>query len=214
MSAQMSAQISSFGDENEVQFIPELIMTPCGRPSLDRASQGYHPKGEEYGWAWRSSETPFMLNPILTHMGRLWKGLKVNMGVCQGVATGHGLPKVSLGPAVPNPYKLCGPQGRPAAVFYPFGHPTPYAYEGEHPVAGRPTAPRRGRRHVERFAAETQLPVEVDSRSRRIVWAINSRSQSINGLRYPYALNRVLVMFRWGSDPKGKELMPLGTSYP
>jgi hypothetical protein len=24
--------------------------------------------------------------------------------------------------------------GQPAAVFYPFGHPTPYAYEGEYPM--------------------------------------------------------------------------------
>jgi hypothetical protein len=36
---------------------------------------------------------------------------------------GHGLPRVSPGPF----YALQG--GRPAAGFYPFGHPTPYAYE-------------------------------------------------------------------------------------
>jgi hypothetical protein len=59
---------------------------------------------------------------------------------------GHGLPKVSHGPAMPNPSTPFGratpeialrsvsgvthPQGgQPAAVFYPFGHPTPYAYE-------------------------------------------------------------------------------------
>jgi hypothetical protein len=58
---------------------------------------------------------------------------------------GHGLPKVSTGPTMPDPSIPCGqaspetalrpflvevrPQSeRPAAVFYPFGHPTPYAY--------------------------------------------------------------------------------------
>jgi len=53
---------------------------------------------------------------------------------------GHGLPKVSLGPAMPNPFITCGratpetavsrvarPQGgRSVAVFYLLGHPTPY----------------------------------------------------------------------------------------
>jgi hypothetical protein len=57
---------------------------------------------------------------------------------------GHRLPKVLLGPAMPDPFMRCGwtqlkwlygrfrgghPQGeRPAAVFYPLEHPTPYAY--------------------------------------------------------------------------------------
>jgi hypothetical protein len=62
---------------------------------------------------------------------------------------GHGLPGVSPGPAIPYPSTPCGwttpeialyyiviavsgvahPQGgQPAAVFYPFGHPTPYAH--------------------------------------------------------------------------------------
>jgi len=45
-----------------------------------------------------------------------------------GPSGGHGLPKVSLGPAMP--YPLCpagvSPQGgRSAAVFYPLGYPTP-----------------------------------------------------------------------------------------
>jgi hypothetical protein len=39
---------------------------------------------------------------------------------------GHGLPKVSPGPALPDPSK---PGGWPAVVFYPLGHPTPYAYD-------------------------------------------------------------------------------------
>jgi hypothetical protein len=46
---------------------------------------------------------------------------------------GHGLPKVSCGNAMPYPSKsvsgiarLHG--GQPVAVFYPFRHPTPYAY--------------------------------------------------------------------------------------
>jgi YD repeat-containing protein len=53
---------------------------------------------------------------------------------------GHGLPKVSLGLAMPYPFAPWGratpqtgmayPQGgQPAAVFYPFGHPLPYAYD-------------------------------------------------------------------------------------
>jgi hypothetical protein len=53
---------------------------------------------------------------------------------------GHGLPKVATGPAMPNSFMTWGRatietalqpfQGRPAAIFYPFRHPTPYAYEG------------------------------------------------------------------------------------
>jgi hypothetical protein len=45
----------------------------------------------------------------------------------------YGIPKVSPGPAMPFPStpvsgvaRLQG--GRAAAVFHPFGHPTPYAY--------------------------------------------------------------------------------------
>jgi hypothetical protein len=55
----------------------------------------------------------------------------------------HGLPKVSPGPAMPDPYTPCGraippnrlmavwgvarPQGgRPAAIFFPLGYPFPY----------------------------------------------------------------------------------------
>jgi hypothetical protein len=52
---------------------------------------------------------------------------------------GHGLPKVSLGPANPYFYFPCRggggtpgvahpTSGWPAVVFYPFGLPTPYAY--------------------------------------------------------------------------------------
>jgi hypothetical protein len=57
---------------------------------------------------------------------------------------GHELPEVSLGPAMPYPSMPCGwpplkrpygclgrgrlqREGGPAAVFYPLGHPTPYA---------------------------------------------------------------------------------------
>jgi hypothetical protein len=50
----------------------------------------------------------------------------------------HGIPKVSLGPALLDPSTPCGRatpetalqpfQGWPAAVYYPFGHPAPYAY--------------------------------------------------------------------------------------
>jgi hypothetical protein len=56
------------------------------------------------------------------------------MGVWQGVANWPWTP-LSLGPAMPNPSTLYGratpetalPGGRPAADFYSFGHPTPYA---------------------------------------------------------------------------------------
>jgi hypothetical protein len=53
------------------------------------------------------------------------------MGVWEGVAK---LPKVSWEPAMPDPSTavlgVASPQGgRPAAVFFPFGHPTPYAYD-------------------------------------------------------------------------------------
>jgi hypothetical protein len=43
---------------------------------------------------------------------------------------GHGLPRISLGPAKPYPSMPCGlSQGSLlAAVFYPFRHPMPYAY--------------------------------------------------------------------------------------
>lgn len=47
-----------------------------------------------------------------------------------GPSGGHGLPKVSLGPAMPYPLCPAGVSsqgGRSAAVFYPLGYPTPYA---------------------------------------------------------------------------------------
>jgi hypothetical protein len=40
---------------------------------------------------------------------------------------GLGLTKVLLRPAMPNPSTPCGQAGQPAAVYYPFGHPTLYA---------------------------------------------------------------------------------------
>jgi hypothetical protein len=47
---------------------------------------------------------------------------------------GHGLPKVSPGPAMPSLTAVSAVarlQGRRlTAVFYPFGHPSPYAYAG------------------------------------------------------------------------------------
>jgi hypothetical protein len=39
---------------------------------------------------------------------------------------GHGLPKVSVGLAMPDPSTPCG---RPAAICHPFGHPMPYVYD-------------------------------------------------------------------------------------
>jgi hypothetical protein len=49
---------------------------------------------------------------------------------------GQGLPLVSPGSTMPNPFTSCrratqgGPvSGRLAVVFYPFGQPKPYAYE-------------------------------------------------------------------------------------
>jgi hypothetical protein len=55
---------------------------------------------------------------------------------------GHGLPKVSPGQTMPNISMPCGwpslkrpynhpVSGHPAAVFYPLGHPTPYASGGD-----------------------------------------------------------------------------------
>jgi hypothetical protein len=58
----------------------------------------------------------------------------------------HGLCKVSPGPVMPDPFTLCGRANRPplpygrfrggppaggrsAAILYPFGRPTPYAYD-------------------------------------------------------------------------------------
>ena len=54
--------------------------------------------------------------------------------------SGHGLQKVLPGTAMPNPSTTSGQAildwpfegfqqcGRPAAIFYPLGHPIPYAY--------------------------------------------------------------------------------------
>jgi hypothetical protein len=67
------------------------------------------------------------------------------MGVWQGPSGGQGLPKVSIGCVMPNPFTPCGratpinavsgvvclQSEQPAAVFYPLGHPTPYAYEAD-----------------------------------------------------------------------------------
>jgi hypothetical protein len=41
---------------------------------------------------------------------------------------GHGLSKVSPGPTMPDPSTPCGQATHKMAVFYPFGHHTPYAY--------------------------------------------------------------------------------------
>jgi hypothetical protein len=73
--------------------------------------------------------------------------MAASMGLWEGVDTGQLLPKVSPGPAgchaqpfytlrVGHPRNgltavsgMAHPQiGWPAAVFYPFGHPIPYAY--------------------------------------------------------------------------------------
>jgi hypothetical protein len=52
-------------------------------------------------------------------------------------SSGHGLPKVSAGLAMTSLTIPCGratpetalrQNGQPAAVFYTFGHPTPYTY--------------------------------------------------------------------------------------
>jgi hypothetical protein len=54
--------------------------------------------------------------------------------------SGHGLPKVSPGPAILYSSMPCGRAtpgvarmqgGQPAGVFYPLGHPTPYAYASD-----------------------------------------------------------------------------------
>jgi hypothetical protein len=71
------------------------------------------------------------------------KNIKKTKGVCQGVAMAS--IKYHSGPPCPTLLCLAGglplkrpyglfrvalPQGgRPATVFYPFGHPTPYLYE-------------------------------------------------------------------------------------
>jgi hypothetical protein len=48
----------------------------------------------------------------------------------------HGLPKVSCGPAMPNPYTLIGWQ--PTAVFFPLGYPFPYGPVADAHVWTRP----------------------------------------------------------------------------
>jgi hypothetical protein len=75
---------------------------------------------------------PWTGNPLCSPCcGDLWQ---VQARTGRGI---HELPKVSPGPAMPNPYTPCGratpdgltplrPQdGQPAAVFYPLGYPTP-----------------------------------------------------------------------------------------
>jgi hypothetical protein len=42
---------------------------------------------------------------------------------------GHGLPKVSLGSAMPDPSTPCGWAIPETAVLYPLGHPAPFAHE-------------------------------------------------------------------------------------
>jgi hypothetical protein len=56
----------------------------------------------------------------------------MNMGVRQGVA----MDSLKFHPGLPCPTLLRLAGGLPAAVFYPFGHPTPYAYV--HEVVTRP----------------------------------------------------------------------------
>jgi hypothetical protein len=48
---------------------------------------------------------------------------------------GHGLPKVSPEPAMPNPSTPCERATPETAIFYPFEHSTPYAY-GRAPITG------------------------------------------------------------------------------
>jgi hypothetical protein len=56
--------------------------------------------------------------PLGLEHGRMTKG-------------GHGFPKVPSGPAMPYP-------STPVAVFYPFGHPTPYAFDAHELKLGCP----------------------------------------------------------------------------
>jgi hypothetical protein len=51
-----------------------------------------------------------------------WKQQLPNIGVGEGLA---GLPKVSPGPAMPDPSRPCGRVTPETAIVYPFGHPTP-----------------------------------------------------------------------------------------
>jgi hypothetical protein len=55
-------------------------------------------------------------------------GIILIMGVHM-VRDAHGLPKVSSGPSMPYGRAIPWQGGWLAATFYPFRHPTPYAYD-------------------------------------------------------------------------------------
>jgi hypothetical protein len=62
---------------------------------------------------------------------------------------GHRLPKVSHMPVMPDPSTPCGRATPETAVFYPFGHPTPYAY-GYRDGSGRRDRKKKGNRKLGR----------------------------------------------------------------
>jgi hypothetical protein len=91
------------------------------------------------GHPWKLSKTPSHCLNLVSFCRHL-KQAHMARGI-------HGLPKVSPRPALPNPSMTPGPAtpktallpfqglvcsqgGQPAALSYPFGHPTLYAYAG------------------------------------------------------------------------------------
>jgi hypothetical protein len=81
-------------------------------------------------WAKMGPKT-FKLPDLISHL-ESWQA-RTGRGI-------HGLPKVSTGPAMPNPYtavwEVARPQGgRPVAVFFPLGYPFPYGPESWYGIA-------------------------------------------------------------------------------
>jgi hypothetical protein len=100
----------------------------------------------------------------------------------------HGLPKVSLWPAQPDPYSrlvVARPQGvRPVAVFFPLGYPTPYGpASGGRAVCGRlppPWTPHAVRACVRRAGGMRPSSTPLDTPHRTpmfvVTWCIRVRN--------------------------------------
>jgi hypothetical protein len=118
---------------------------------------------------------------------------------------GHGLPKVSLGLAIPYPSMPCGvarPQsGRPLADFYPFGHRPPMLISHivllivESAKSGSDEVQIRGNEKTDGESAATNRPGEI--RAGEGAGLAGGRSQKGYANRFFVGLKLVICRETW-----------------